>query len=90
MATLSQPSVHRDALESLAQAFKCPKCRAEGGQARRMRIASAEISKFFQRPPGRYALVTCPLCGYSEIYDLAVYASQAELAKVSAAPASQA
>jgi hypothetical protein len=37
-------------------------------------LPPSELSRILFRPPGKYALVSCELCGYTEMYDLAAWA----------------
>lgn len=71
---MSNSNNHRDVIETLGSAFKCPKCRGDQAHARRVRLPTAKLSTLFHREPGEFVFVTCALCGYTEVYDLAVYA----------------
>jgi predicted nucleic-acid-binding Zn-ribbon protein len=89
---LASPEPIEQAIQELAKGFKCPKCRGDQGQVRRVRLPEPKLSTILMRSPGVYAFVSCALCGYTEIYDLAVYArlSASETAKTEAdAPTAQ-
>lgn len=70
---MGKPAPPPDVLAQLAAAFKCPKCRGDHPHVRQIALAEPKISRLFLRSPGTYAFVTCTLCGYTEIYDLAIY-----------------
>lgn len=61
------------AARQLAESFKCPKCRGEKAVVRM--VAFPKTMKLFNKnAPGKYLFLTCTLCGYTEIFDLALYA----------------
>ncbi len=71
----------REVIEQLGRSFKCPKCRGDQGHVRRVQFPKTMFSKLLRREPGEFAFVTCTLCGYTETYDLAVYARLTDRAK---------
>lgn len=69
--------------QKFIDSFRCPKCNGQAATTRKVNITASNLSKFLPIHPGKYLFVTCTLCGYTEIYDLAVYAKKeaAEKAK---------
>jgi len=61
--------------ENLAD-FRCVKCRNTTAIVRKINLPTGILPELLARGGGRYRLVTCGLCGYTEIYDLAVYAKK--------------
>lgn len=62
-------------LEETSQGeFRCPKCRNTKALVRKVSLPAGLLPDILARGGGRYRFVTCSLCGYTEIYDLAVYA----------------
>ncbi|MCX7011251.1 MAG: zinc ribbon domain-containing protein [Candidatus Sumerlaeota bacterium] len=67
--------------------FLCPKCRNREAIARRVSLPKGVFSDFLGlKAGGRYLVLTCSLCGYTEFYDLAIVAREpaAELKSVPA------
>ncbi|KPL11830.1 hypothetical protein AMJ85_02825 [candidate division BRC1 bacterium SM23_51] len=61
--------------KSLAS-YRCPKCRNTTAIVRKVNLAKGILSELLIRGGGKYQFVTCSLCGYTEIFDLAVYAKK--------------
>jgi predicted nucleic-acid-binding Zn-ribbon protein len=59
--------------------FHCAKCRNTTAIVRKINLAKGILPELLARGGSRYRLVTCGLCGYTEIYDLAVYAKKQAL-----------
>jgi predicted nucleic-acid-binding Zn-ribbon protein len=66
-------------IEDIQQHFCCAKCRGHTPSITRAHLPLSG-SRFPLRP-GRYLVVTCTLCGYTEFYDLAAFADQKETAE---------
>jgi len=54
----------------LGEAFICSKCEHQGGQVEKLAMSGTGISRLFDIQPYLYAFVSCPNCGYTEIYNL--------------------
>ncbi|MCX8036011.1 MAG: zinc ribbon domain-containing protein [Candidatus Sumerlaeia bacterium] len=59
--------------ESIAD-YRCVKCRNTTAVVRKINLTKGLLPELLIRGGGRYRFVTCTLCGYTEIYDLSVYA----------------
>lgn len=68
--------------QSLANAFVCEKCHHQGGQVERLSMSGTGISRLLEIQPYRYAFVTCPNCGYTEIYNLKVLEGKDNLGNI--------
>ena len=56
-----------------AEQFRCPKCNGRHAVTRRASIAKSGIADLLGiKAGGRYLLVTCGLCGFTELYDMAI------------------
>ena len=55
--------------EGLASRFVCVKCRNVGARTRAVSMSGVGLSRFSDIKPYRYILVSCNLCGYTEVYD---------------------
>jgi predicted nucleic-acid-binding Zn-ribbon protein len=67
-----------DWLEKTVADYRCPKCRNSGVITRRVNLATGILPELLTRGGGKYIFLTCSLCGYTEIYDLALYARNQE------------
>ncbi len=69
----------KDRVESLRESFHCPKCR---GQQAHVDRATLTLSggRFFPMKPGRFLVVTCALCGFTEFYDMSLFAEERQAA----------
>lgn|GEM_PF-1991995 len=63
--------------ERLTANFCCAKCRGKSAVARTVSL-SRSLGDLLRLPSQPYVLVTCALCGYTEIYHTAAYALSAE------------
>ena len=61
--------------------FCCLKCRNKTAITKEITLPKSSLPDFFQLKSGRYLFLTCSLCGYTEIYDQAVYAKKTEKAQ---------
>ena len=68
--------------QQLASAFVCEKCHHHGGQVERLSMSGTGISRLLEIQPYRYAFVTCPNCGYTEIYNLKVLEGKDDLGNI--------
>jgi len=57
--------------------FHCIKCRNTTAIVRKVSLAKGIFPELLTRGGGKYRFVTCSLCGYTEVYDLSVYAKNA-------------
>ena len=55
---------------TLAQKFVCAKCDHQGGQVDRLAMSGTGLSRLFEVQHHRFAFVSCPHCGYTEVYNL--------------------
>lgn len=55
--------------------YVCPKCRGRSCITSEASIGGLHKRIFFRSRDNRYLIVTCSLCGYSELYSLNVLAS---------------
>jgi len=58
--------------------YTCPKCRGRQPHVREVTISKAGSIPFLASRDNRYIEVTCSLCGYTEFYNLAIYAASRE------------
>ncbi len=61
----------------LTAAFCCTKCRGKAAVTRRVQLTRS-LPELLGLTHGKYVLLTCTLCGYTEIFDPAVYVADAE------------
>jgi len=59
--------------ESLTD-YCCAKCRGKVGVVRKVNLNKGILPDLLTRGGGKYRFVTCSLCGYTEVYDMAIYA----------------
>ncbi|MBN2325636.1 MAG: hypothetical protein JXR73_00685 [Candidatus Omnitrophica bacterium] len=55
--------------------YTCPKCRGRSCYTSEASIGALPRRLFSRSNDDRYVIVTCSLCGYSELYSLKVLAS---------------
>ena len=53
--------------------FQCAKCRNKTAIVRKVNLSKGILPDLLVGGGGKYRFVTCSLCGYTEIYDLAIY-----------------
>lgn len=63
--------------DRLKAAFCCAKCHGRHAETRVVNLATG-LPHILSRGSGRYVLVSCVLCGYTEIYNLAAYTLRPE------------
>lgn len=76
------------ALSRLVEDYCCPKCHNRACFTEEVTLASSTAStltKVLGLGQGRYLVVTCSLCGYSEIYNLRILVEDREKSKAPAA-----
>jgi len=63
-------------IEAIQSAFCCPKCKGRAANVNhaRLRLSGGP----FPLKAGRFFVVTCTLCGYTEFYDQSAYADDRE------------
>jgi predicted nucleic-acid-binding Zn-ribbon protein len=64
-------------IEAIRSHFCCPKCRGQSAQVDQATLPLTG-GRFFPLKPGRFLVVTCTLCGYTEFYDLTICAESLE------------
>lgn len=65
----------------LTENFSCVKCRGKQARVQAVVLPMARILAIFSgQVSPKFYVVSCVLCGYSELYDAHVYALQAETA----------
>jgi predicted nucleic-acid-binding Zn-ribbon protein len=57
--------------------YHCVKCRNNVAVVRKINLAKGILPDLLIRGGGKYRFVTCSLCGYTEMYDLSIYAKNA-------------
>jgi predicted nucleic-acid-binding Zn-ribbon protein len=62
------------------QNYCCPKCHGRSAAVSKTQLPRGHIPELLGLR-GKYLLLTCGLCGYTEIYDQAIYARSMELEK---------
>ena len=60
-------------INKLTDNYRCPKCRDKTAIIRKASLSKSSLQSIFPIAAGKYILLTCSLCGYTEIYDAAVY-----------------
>lgn len=63
-------------IETLGANFCCPKCKGRSAQVDQARLPL--VGGRFPLKPGKFLVVTCTLCGYTEFYDQSVFAEEHE------------
>jgi predicted nucleic-acid-binding Zn-ribbon protein len=66
--------------ERILETFQCQKCRGKAGVIQKVSLPTSSFPKLFLNA-GKYCFVTCSLCGYTEIYDMAIYVKSEEKVK---------
>ena len=66
-------------IEALQANFCCAKCRGRSAHVDRAHLPLT--GGRFPLKPGRFVVVTCTLCGYTEFYDQALFAEERETAE---------
>lgn len=59
-----------DAQSALAQAFVCRHCNQRGGHVEKLAMSGTGLSRLLEIQAHRYAFVSCPKCGYTEVFNL--------------------
>ena len=54
----------------LSQKFVCEKCDHHGGCVEKLAMSGTGLSRLLEIQMHRYAFVSCPNCGYTEVYNL--------------------
>ena len=68
-----------DAKAALTSEFVCRHCGTQGGDVEELSMSGTGISRLFEVQPYRYAFVSCPNCGYTEVFNLRVLAGKDDL-----------
>ena len=66
--------------ERILETYQCQKCRGKAGVIQKVALPTPSFPKLFSNT-GKYFLVTCTLCGYTELYDMAIYVKGEEKVK---------
>ncbi|RMH26033.1 MAG: hypothetical protein D6691_08625 [Candidatus Hydrogenedentota bacterium] len=61
-----------NAEERLAANFCCPKCRGKMATTRTVKLTRG-LPKILSPGEGRYILVSCALCGFTEMYNVLAF-----------------
>jgi len=56
--------------------FRCAKCRNTTAIVRKVALSKGISPELLSGGGGKYRFLTCALCGYTEVYDLSVYAKK--------------
>ena len=67
--------------EALTANYRCPKCHGREAATRKGKLVGARLPDLLGIADTSYLFVTCTLCGYTEIYDRAIYVKSREAAK---------
>jgi predicted nucleic-acid-binding Zn-ribbon protein len=67
--------------DALTENYCCAKCRNRSGTVKKVHLPRSSFPDLFGITGGRYLFLTCTLCGYTEMFDLAVYARSRETGK---------
>jgi len=74
-------------IDAVKEQWTCPKCRSRGCMTQEMSLTKAGGRLAFRAGSERYLMLTCTLCGYSELYNRKVLARIVEEARIeNAAP----
>ena len=63
----------------LAQEFVCARCETQGGNVDKLSMSGTGLSRLLEIQTYRYAFVSCPNCGYSEVFNLRVLEGKDDL-----------
>ncbi|MFH1740145.1 MAG: zinc ribbon domain-containing protein [bacterium] len=58
----------------LKEQWICPKCRGRGCTSQEMSMSKASDKIMLRGGSGKYLVLSCTLCGYTELYNLKVLA----------------
>lgn len=64
----------------LSESYCCPKCHGRSAAVSKTQLPRGHIPDLLGMR-GKYLLLTCGLCGYTELYDQALYARSKEMEK---------
>lgn len=56
--------------QELSNAFRCPKCDAQGAHVERLSMSGTGLSRLLEVQVYRYAFASCHNCGYTEVFNL--------------------
>jgi len=59
--------------------YCCVKCHGKVAIVRKVNLHKGILPDLLIREGGKYRFVTCSLCGYTEMYDMAIYARKHSL-----------
>ena len=68
-------------LEKISENYKCQKCRNTSAIVKKVHLPESSLKSLLPIGSGRYVFLICSLCGYTEIYDSAVYVKSQQEAK---------
>ena len=71
--------------DKFADNFCCPKCQGRKAETRCVTLPGGGLPHILALSQGKYVLVSCGLCGFTEIYSLSAYATREETAPADAA-----
>lgn len=54
----------------LASKFVCTHCGNKGGQIQELAMSGVGLTRLIEVQPYRYTFVSCPNCGYTEVFNL--------------------
>ncbi|HOE13007.1 MAG TPA: zinc ribbon domain-containing protein [bacterium] len=61
-------------ITTIKEQWTCPKCRSRGCTTQEMSLTKASYKLALRAGHEKYLMVTCTLCGYSELYNRKVLA----------------
>lgn len=67
------------ATELLEREFVCARCGNKGGQTQQLSMSGTGISRLLEIQPYRYTFVSCPNCGYTEVFNLDILEGRDDL-----------
>jgi predicted nucleic-acid-binding Zn-ribbon protein len=62
-------------LDETVSDYRCIKCHNNVAIVRKVNLKKGILPELLVRGGGAYRFVTCSLCGYTEMYDLSIYAT---------------
>ena len=63
----------------LANRFVCPGCKQQGGTVEELAMSGTGLSRLLEIQHHRYAFVSCPNCGKTEVFNMRTLAGKDNL-----------
>lgn len=68
----------------ITEHYICPKCRNRHASVKRVHLPQSSLPDLLGILGGKYIFLTCTLCGYTEIFDQAIYLQHLEDVEIEA------